>query len=203
MKEFVQGLVLFVFFSLVFSACNGSKAGNDNAVTASSNAASQNSASKGSDYPPVVSGISEGVIHLLDGSRTKLSDHKGKVVILNLWGIWCGPCRDEMPHLAAMQKQYADKGLEVFGLNVGDHDGNAEPVENIKRFVEQSNPKIDYTLARVDGPMINSFYLFSKQQVVPQTLLVDRDGRVRGLFVGGGQRVVNELQSVLDKTMAE
>lgn len=212
MKEFVKSLTLFIVFCAAFSACNGTKAGNDNSVNTGSNKNSQmsegkssvddsGSASKSSEYPPVVSGIAEGVIHLLDGSKTKLSDHKGKVVILNLWGIWCGPCRDEMPHLAAMQKQYGEKGLEVFGLNVGDHDGNAEPVENIKRFAEQS--KIDYTLARIEAPMINSFYLFSKQQVVPQTLLVDREGHVRGLFVGGGGRVVSQLQQVLDKTMAE
>ena len=201
MREFVKVLILFVIFCIVFSACSGTQSDNANSAAISWKGNSDTSGNKGSDYPPVVSGIAEGVIHLLDGSRTKLSDHKGKVVILNLWGIWCGPCRDEMPHLAAMQKQYADKGFEVFGLNVGDHDGNAEPVENIKKFAEQS--KIDYTLARIDGPMINQFYLFSKQQVVPQTLLVDREGRVRGLFVGGGPRVINELQQTLDKTMAE
>ena len=42
--------------------------------------------------------------------------------MLNLWGIWCGPCSEEMPHLAQMQKQYAGKGLEVISLNVGDHE---------------------------------------------------------------------------------
>ena len=89
----------------------------------------------------------------------------------------------------------------MIGLNVGDHEGNAEPVENIKRFAEQS--KIDYTLARIESPMINQFYLLSKQQSVPQTILVDREGRLRGLFVGGGPRVYNELQQTLDRTMNE
>jgi len=165
------------------------------------NASTKGSSSKSGDYPPVVSGIAEGTIHLLDGTKTKLSDHKGNVVILNLWGIWCGPCRDEMPHLQAMQKQYADKGLKVIGLNVGDNEGKAEPVENIKRFAEQM--KIDYTLARVESPLINQFYLLSKQQSVPQTIIVDREGRLRGLFVGGGPRVYSEMKSSLDKTMNE
>jgi thiol-disulfide isomerase/thioredoxin len=204
MREFITGLILFVVFCVVFSsmtACNGTQADNSNLAKKPANASSQTSTGKSLDYPPVVSGIAEGEIHLLDGTKTKLSEHKGKVVILNLWGIWCGPCRDEMPHLAAMQKQYADKGFEVLGLNIGDHDGNAEPVENIKRFAEQM--KIDYTLARISGPMINQFYLLSKQQSVPQSILVDREGRLRGLFVGGGQRVYDQMQETLDKTMAE
>lgn len=198
MKTLVKSLVVFTVFCFL-TACAGTQA--DNSSASGNGASKANSQNSKGDYPPVVSGIAEGVIHLLDGTKTKLSEHKGKVVILNLWGIWCGPCREEMPHLDAMQKQYADKGLQVFGLNVGDHDGNAEPVDNIKRYAEKAG--IDYTLARVDGPMINAFYLFSKQQVVPQTLLVDREGRVRGLFVGGGQRVYNELRVTLDKTMAE
>lgn len=203
MKQSVVNLILFFVFCIAFSACGGPQANNGSSPANSSKPGSQTSGAKPSDYPPVSSGIAEGIIHLLDGSKTKLSDHKGKVVILNLWGIWCGPCRDEMPHLAAMQRQYADKGLEVFGLNIGDQSGNAEPVENIKRFAETSNPKIDYTLARIESTMISQFYLLSKQQVVPQTILVDREGRLRGVFIGGGQNNYNKIQETLDKTMNE
>ena len=202
MKEFITNLALFIIFCIAFSsftACNGTQA--DNANLAKKGNSQVNSGSKGADYPPVVSGIAEGEIVLLDGTKTKLSDQKGKVVILNLWGIWCGPCRDEMPHLAAMQKQYADEGLEVFGLNIGDRDGKAEPVENIKKYAADS--KIDYTLARIEYPMINSFYTLTKQQVVPQTILVDREGRLRGVFVGGGQRNYDAIQQNLDKAMSE
>ena len=202
MKEFITNLALFIVFCMAFSsftACDGTQADNAN-LAKKGNTQTKNS-SKASDFPPVVSGIAEGEIVLLDGTKTKLSDHKGKVVILNLWGIWCGPCRDEMPHLAAMQKQYADEGLEVFGLNIGDHDGKPEPVENIKKFA--ADMKIDYTLARIEYPVINSFYTLTKQQVVPQTILVDREGRLRGVFVGGGQRVYDQLQESLDKTMSE
>jgi len=204
MREFFTNLGLFIVLSVAFSyltACGGStQTGNDNSgVAVKTN--TESSGGKSSDYPPLVSGISEGVIHLLDGSRTKASDHKGKILILNLWGIWCGPCRDEMPHLAAMQHQFGDKGLEVFGLNIGDHDGNAESVDAIKKFAEQS--KIDYTLARIDGPMINAFYLLSKQTVVPQTLLIDREGRLRGVFIGGGQPNYDKIQQTLEKTINE
>jgi thiol-disulfide isomerase/thioredoxin len=149
----------------------------------------------------IPTGLAAAEIEALDGTKTKVSDHKGKVLLLNLWGIWCGPCREEMPHLAQMQRQYADRGLEVISLNIGDHDGRPEPVENIKKYAEQS--KLDYTLARIAGEAINQFYLISKQQAIPQSVLIDREGRLRGVFVGGGQRIYDSMQQTLDKTMNE
>ena len=140
-------------------------------------------------------------IEALDGKITKVSDHKGKVLMLNLWGIWCGPCRDEMPHLNQMQKQYADKGLEIISLNVGDHELRPEPVDNIKKFIEQM--KLDYNIARVNNDSLSQFYLISKAQAIPQTFLIDRGSHLRGVWVGGGQNVFNQLQQALDKTMNE
>jgi len=198
MRKFVRDLGLFTVLCAFLTAC-GTQAGSENAA-APAKGNSQSSGSKGSDYPPVVSGIAEGVIHLLDGTKTKLSEHKGKVVILNLWGIWCGPCRDEMPHLAQMQRQYGDK-LKVFGLNIGDHDGNPESVDAIKKYAERAN--IDYTLARIEGAMTNQFYLFSKQTSVPQTFIVDREGRLRGVFIGGGQPNYDKIRQTLEKTINE
>jgi thiol-disulfide isomerase/thioredoxin len=198
MREFITNLALFVVFCIAFSSlagCGGTAGNADLAKKGTKDGAKNN------DYPPMASAIAEGAIHLLDGTKTKLSDHKGSVVILNLWGIWCGPCRDEMPHLNAMFKQYGGQGLEVLGLNIGDHEGRPEPVENIKKFA--ADTKIDYTLARVDQPMVNQFYTLTKQQVVPQTFLVDRDGRLRGVFVGGGQSNYDKIQQTLDKVMSE
>lgn len=200
MREFITNLALFVVFCIAcssFTACTGTA---DNGNLAKKGSQTKDSG-KSSEYPPMNSAIAEGDIYLLDGTKTKLNDHKGSVVILNMWGIWCGPCRDEMPHLNAMFKQYGDKGLEVLGLNIGDHDGRPEPVENIKKFAVDS--KIDYTLARVDQPIVNQFYTLTKQQVVPQTFLVDREGRLRGVFVGGGQSNYNAIQQSLDKVMNE
>ncbi|MFN0277910.1 MAG: TlpA disulfide reductase family protein [Pyrinomonadaceae bacterium] len=203
MREFIINLALFLVLCIAFSsftACTGTQADNNNLANAKGSSKASDG-SKGSGYPPLASGIAEGDIVLLDGVKTKVSGHKGSVVILNLWGIWCGPCRDEMPHLNAMHKQYGDKGLKVLGLNIGDHDGKPEPVENIKKFA--TDMKIDYTLARVEYPIVSQFYLLTKQQVVPQTFLVDREGRLRGTFIGGGQRNYDMIQQNLDKVMAE
>ncbi|CAN5599147.1 hypothetical protein BH10ACI3_BH10ACI3_13140 [soil metagenome] len=207
MRNTVKIVVLFAVLAIVFSAmggCRETPAPNSNSKPAASATAANGAAATGtkaSDFPMLATGIADAEIELLDGSKTKLSDHKGKILIANLWGIWCGPCREEMPHLAQMQRQYADKGLEVISLNIGDHDNNPEPIENIKKFAEQM--KIDYTLARLPVTGTQQFYMLTKQSVVPQTIMVDREGRLRGVFVGGGQRIFNSMQETLDKLMAE
>jgi thiol-disulfide isomerase/thioredoxin len=210
MKQFITYLALFIVFVIAFSSFNACKATQDtatnsNAVNASANtnanADSAKSDSKSSDYPPLLSGIAEGPIELLDGTTTKVSDHKGTVILLNLWGIWCGPCRDEMPHLAQLQAAYGEKGFRVIGLNIGDHDGGPEEFAAIKAFGEQM--KLNYTLGRISNATTVQFYKLSRQEAVPQTVLVDRDGRLRGLFVGGGSKVINSMTETVDKVMAE
>ncbi len=212
MKQFITNLALFIVLAIAFSsfnACKGTQetATNTNAVNAPANANADTNAdsaksdSKSSDYPPLISGIAEGPIELLDGTITKASDHKGKVVLLNLWGIWCGPCRDEMPHLAQLQAAYGERGFEVIGLNIGDHDGGPEDFAAIKAFGEKMN--LNYTLGRISGATTGQFYKLSRQEAVPQTVLVDRDGRLRGLFVGGGAKVIASMTQTVDKVMAE
>lgn len=201
MRKFVVNLVLFVVLCAAFSSLEGCSGSQANAPAINGYSAGSKPADKNSLYPPISSGMAAVDMEALDGTRTKVSDHKGKVLMLNLWGIWCGPCREEMPHLAQMQKQYQGKGLEVISLNVGDHDLRPEPMENIKKFVEQM--KLDYPIARITSDSVNQFYMVSKAQAIPQTFMIDREGRLRGVWVGGGQGVFNQLQQALDKTMNE
>ncbi len=208
MRDIITNLALFLVLAIVFSSFNGCKGtqqaasnGNTNTAVANTNTNAQKPDSKSSDYPPLVSGIADGEIQLLDGTVTKASDHKGKVVLLNLWGIWCGPCRDEMPHLAQLQAAYGEKGFEVIGLNIGNRDGGPEDFGAIKAFGEQM--KLNYTLGRISNATTAQFYKLSRQEAVPQTVLVDRDGHLRGLFIGGGAKVIASMTQTVDKVMAE
>jgi thiol-disulfide isomerase/thioredoxin len=205
MREIIKNLLVVVVFVFAISSFNGcganAGAGNNSTAAVNTTSPDKPAGDKSSAFPAISTGMAGVEIEALDGTKTKVSDHKGKVVMLNLWGIWCGPCRDEMPHLNQMQKQYADKGLEIISLNIGDHEGRPEPVENIKKFAEQM--KLDYTLARIQGENISQFYMLTKQQVVPQTILIDRESHLRGVFVGGGQNIFNQMQQTLDKTMSE
>lgn len=191
--------IRFALFLLTFAmySCAERSVPNVNSGKASSNS----SDSRSKDYPPLPSALAEAEFELLDGTKFRLSDKKGKVIMVNLWGTWCGPCRQEMPYLVEMQEKHGAEGFEVIGLNIGDNSGVPEPTDWIRSFAVKLN--VNYTLARSENATTALFYQISKQQVVPQTFLVDRDGHLRGVFVGGGQRVFDSMKSTLQKTLDE
>jgi thiol-disulfide isomerase/thioredoxin len=200
MKKVLENASLLVLLSISFSAltgCGSTTAVNDAVPTGNKPAA----AAKSSEYPPLASALAEADFEMLDGTKFKISDHKGKVLMLNLWGTWCGPCRAEMPHLVEMKEKHGPQGFEVIGLNIGDGSGTPEPNELIEPFVEKM--KLNYMIARSPNSSTVEFYKVTKQQVVPQSLLIDRDGHLRGMFIGGGPRVFDSMKQTLDKTMAD
>jgi cytochrome c biogenesis protein CcmG/thiol:disulfide interchange protein DsbE len=207
MKDLFKNLALFAIFSIVFSGLTGcgSQSANTAANNAAKNAAPANGATNGASttvYPPLASALADAELEALDGTKTKVSDRKGKVVLLNIWGIWCGPCIAEMPHLVELQEKYRDQGLEIIGLNIGaDEMGTPEDLDAIKKFGEKKN--INYTLVRSPDDVTKQFYLITKQNVVPQSILINREGQLRGVFVGFGGRVLNSLKETIDKTMNE
>ena len=206
MKRFIITLALFAALTLVFSSlsgCSGTQpaTGNNANATANGNAKTGDNSNKSSAFPPLAAGLAEAELELLDGTKFKISSKKGKVVLLNLWGTWCGPCRAEMPTLVALQNEYGPKGFEVIGMNIGDGGGTPETVPQITKFVEQM--KLNYTIVRSPNATTNQFYQITKQSVVPQSMLIDREGNLRGVFVGGGERIYQSMKETIAKTMAE
>ena len=113
-------------------------------------------------------------LNTLDGKRVKLSDFKGKVVILNFWATWCAPCRVEIPGFVMLQKKYGDKGLAVIGVSV-DEQGPEVVKKFVKRFgmnypVVMGNEKI----AEAYGGIV----------AIPTTFVIDREGRIAGKHLG-------------------
>ncbi|MBK9529719.1 MAG: TlpA family protein disulfide reductase [Acidobacteria bacterium] len=202
MKELTRNLIVFVLLSVIMSALTG--CGDTSANTSATNSAtktSANTSSKSAGYPKLSSALAEAEFELIEGGKFKITEKKGKVLMLNIWGTWCGPCRQEMPHLVEMQAKYKDQGFEVLGLNIGTYEGSPESTEDIQKFA--GDMKLNYTLARSPRQATGAFYAITKQQVVPQTMLVDREGHVRGIFVGGGQRIFDSMKENLAKLMAE
>jgi len=202
MKEIITNLALLIVLCIFFSgltACSGTQSNSANGNSANANA--QTTKTDPAAYPPLAVALADAEFDLLDGTKSKLSDHKGKVLLVNIWGTWCGPCRAEMPSLIAMQDQYRDKGLEIIGLNIGDGSGTPEPIDAIKAFVEKM--KLNYTIAIAPNSTTNQFYAITKASVVPQTILVDRDGHLRGVFIGGGPNITESMKQNLEKAMAE
>jgi thiol-disulfide isomerase/thioredoxin len=110
----------------------------------------------------------------VDGRRAKSSDFAGKVVILDFWATWCGPCRMEIPGFIELQKQYADKGLVVVGVSL-DQDGASV----VKSFMDKVG--INYPVVLGDETIVNSF---GGVEGIPTTFIIDRSGQIVGKHVG-------------------
>jgi len=104
----------------------------------------------------------------LDGSKFDLASKRNKVVLLNIWATWCGPCRYEIPELQSLHAKYQPKGFEVIGVSV-DESG----VESVKQFVNEQ--KMTYPVALdADGKLL----AILQTSVLPTSVLLDRNGRI-------------------------
>jgi thiol-disulfide isomerase/thioredoxin len=106
----------------------------------------------------------------LDGQPRKLSEFDGKLILVNFWASWCGPCREEMPLLDATRTQLAAKGLEIVGIAIDD----AAPV---KAFLKDSPVHYPILLASAEG-VDPSLRFGDTRSVLPYSVLIGRDGKV-------------------------
>ena len=120
----------------------------------------------------------------LDGERVSMSQYKGKVVLLNFWGTWCGPCRKEIPDFVKLSDKYRKQGLEIVGITL-----TSGSPEKINTFA--GNWGINYALLTdIEGnetQMVTALYgkATGKQITgIPTTFLIDRDGYIRQKYVG-------------------
>lgn len=127
----------------------------------------------------------------LDGKPWKLSDHRGRVVLVNYWATWCPPCRKEMPALARLSNRYKSAGLDVVGINL-DESG----LEKVRRFVRDYG--ITYPIAA--GGAERSA-MASMVKTLPTTFLVDTQGRLAAVFSGAMEEAV--FRQDVEKLLAE
>jgi thiol-disulfide isomerase/thioredoxin len=131
-------------------------------------------------------------INLLDGQKTKLADYSGKVLIVDLWATWCGPCKQEIPHLVEIAKEYKDKGVEVIGLTNENPETDAEWV---KKFSEDFN--INYPIGWADEAMTEG--LMRGRPSIPQTFIIGRDGKIVRHFVGFSPRLIPQMKAAIEE----
>ncbi len=114
----------------------------------------------------------------IDGRRVSLADYAGKVVVVNVWGSWCAPCRAEAPMLAAAAKDLSDKGVAFVGIDSRDPSAAAAQAF-VRRFGTPYPSIYDQT-----GRTLLAFHGTLAPNSVPSTVILDREGRVAASVVG-------------------
>ena len=115
-------------------------------------------------------------IQPLDGEPFRLADFKDKVVVLDIWATWCGPCRYEIPHLVEISKEFAPKNVEVIGLTL---ENPQTDEEEVRKFAKEF--KINYKLGWARADVAQE--LMAGRGSIPQTYII-KDGKVIKRFIG-------------------
>lgn len=123
-----------------------------------------------------------------DGKTWRLGDHRGQVVLLNIFATWCPPCRQETPGLVNLSKKFAGKAVDVVGVSV-DEGGPAV----VEKFARQYDVPYPILYPSSDNP------LTSAVQAIPVTLLIDKQGRVAKRYVGATEEstFAGDIEQVL------
>ena len=122
----------------------------------------------------------------IDGKNIKLSDYKGKILILNFFATWCPPCKKEIPDFVKFYRQYKNKGVEIVGVAVGSKE------KNVKELVKKFN--INYPVVMSDGRIEK---LFGGIRFVPTTFIIDGKGNIIRKRIGMiGEE---ELKKIVDE----
>lgn len=127
-------------------------------------------------------------LRTVHGKLVNLSDYRGKVVLLNFWGTWCGPCLQEIPDFNRLYSKYNKKGLEILGVTLpryGSADSDKELIKFMKRW------DMDYTILKdINGFETQMVMIDYGQTIgrpltgVPTTLIIDRDGYIVKGYIG-------------------
>jgi thiol-disulfide isomerase/thioredoxin len=143
--------------------------------------------------PDVIGKEAELVLKDLFGAEQKLSSYRGRIVVLNFWATWCGPCKKEMPELAAIQNQYAAYGVQVIGASAD----TLSELQAVRQSIKETAINFPVWLGATTEQMAQ----FGLGPGLPGTAIIGRDGKIVAIY----RSVITqeEIKKHLDKLVAQ
>jgi len=184
-----------VLAAALFSiACNNAAAprpitGNEPPVATNRAAANEEAIKNALDVP----------IAKLDGSTFKLTDYQGKVLLVDFWGTFCGPCVKQVPELVKLNEKYRDRGLALVGLTADPKSDQDKVEEFIKRF--SVNYQIGYDNTWIASAFLKGTEDETGDPPIPQLFVISRDGRVVEHLIGEQPGRMQYLEKVVNEQL--
>lgn len=147
-----------------------------------------------------IQSINDLEVEQTDGKKFKFANLKGKVILVDVWATWCGPCREQTPKLAALQQKYREKGLAVVGLSLDEKSDQAL----VQDFMKQAG--VNYTIAYASDKMSGAFLDGTEDETgsapIPQLFVISKDGRVVEHLIGSDPRhSIARIEEVISKEL--
>lgn len=196
-------VVLSLFAAFGISSCSSSDERREPSASAPVNSAPpvvRNAPAAPAPITTLPASVVDAELRAAAGAPIKLSNYSGKVLLVNLWATWCGPCRLETPELVKLHKEFRSQGLEVVGLSTENPDASEE---SVKRFVHDFN--VDYRIGWATPEV--AITLMQGRDAIPQSFVISRSGRVVKRFVGFNQmstppQIKEAIQEALNEKAA-
>ncbi len=191
----IKKISLFLLAAAILSACGGApppKVASEvmspeaMARTVSSNRKAQSKSPGAVLRDSSIQSVNNTELVQPGGKNFKFASLQGKVIVVDVWATWCGPCREQTPKLAALQQKYRDKGLAVVGLSLDEKSDEAEVV----KFMKEAG--VNYTIAYAPQNFSGAFLDGTEDETgsapIPQLFVISKDGRVVEHLIGNDPR---------------
>lgn len=131
----------------------------------------------------------------LKGDTVTLSEMKGKVIYVDFWATWCGPCKDEMPHLQKMADDFKEQGFEVVAISTDD----ARTAPQVKPFIK----RMGYSFIVVKDPNSEVLVAYNPSKTLPFGVLVDREGNISATHAGYNEGDEKKLREEIEALLGD